>query len=534
MKTAAIYCRVSTDNQETEGTSLQTQLEACLKYCQGKGYNVAYRFSETYSGLSLERPDMDKLRDLVRNDQLDVIVCYSLDRLSRDGVHAVILSEEFEKHNVTLEAVTETVDSSDLGKLITHIKGYAAKLDAERRRDATMRGKKEWARKGRISHGGFARIYGYDYIPVSQEKGGRRVINDIETSWIRQIYQWLVNDGLSTTAITYKLICNGVRTKNGKVWCKQSIRLILTNPAYIGKTYAFTSANGRQFSKPQSEWIEIPDVTPAIISQELFDAAQKQLQINRQKAARNTKYEYLLRGHVYCRSCGRPFRGWASGARIEGKGKLVTRYRCAGKSKLEAPFNRCGSKSWRTDKLEAMVWGKLAEYLSDRDLIISELEKEKQTADQTGVLETALKQVERQLKAVDRDQHKLLQLALMDFPEIQVEIENRKYNKARETLTAQKTDLETHIKTSLDAAVNIPNLERFIENIQQRLPALDFEGKRLALDMLGIKVWIDNESVEVTGTIDPEDGVIMTTQSSLHSHNNILPFSLKICTSVVK
>ena len=45
MKTAAIYYRVSTDNQEREGTSLQTQLEACRNYCQGKGYDVAYRFN---------------------------------------------------------------------------------------------------------------------------------------------------------------------------------------------------------------------------------------------------------------------------------------------------------------------------------------------------------------------------------------------------------------------------------------------------------------------------------------------------------
>ncbi len=67
---AAIYCRVSTDNQEREGTSLQTQLEACLKYCQGKGYDVSYRFSEAYSGLSLERPELDKLRELVRAELL--------------------------------------------------------------------------------------------------------------------------------------------------------------------------------------------------------------------------------------------------------------------------------------------------------------------------------------------------------------------------------------------------------------------------------------------------------------------------------
>ena len=49
---SAIYCRVSTEGQEQDGTSLQTQLEACQKYCQLKGYEVSYQFSETWSGLS--------------------------------------------------------------------------------------------------------------------------------------------------------------------------------------------------------------------------------------------------------------------------------------------------------------------------------------------------------------------------------------------------------------------------------------------------------------------------------------------------
>ncbi len=93
---AAIYCRVSTDNQEREGTSLQTQLENCLTYCQGKGYDVAFRFSEAYSGLSLERPELDKVREMVRTEAIDVVVCYSLDRLSRDPVHGVIITQELE------------------------------------------------------------------------------------------------------------------------------------------------------------------------------------------------------------------------------------------------------------------------------------------------------------------------------------------------------------------------------------------------------------------------------------------------------
>ena len=84
MNKAAIYCRVSTEDQEREGTSLQTQLEACLKYCQDKCFDVAYRFSEACSGLTLDRPKLNELRELVRDKQIDVVVIYCLDRLSRD------------------------------------------------------------------------------------------------------------------------------------------------------------------------------------------------------------------------------------------------------------------------------------------------------------------------------------------------------------------------------------------------------------------------------------------------------------------
>jgi hypothetical protein len=59
----------------------------------------------------------------------------------------------------------------------------------------------------------------------------------------------------------------------------------------------------------------------------------------------------------------------------------------------------------------------------------------------------------------------------------------------------------------------VPNLERFIEDMQKKLPELDFEDKRLALDMLDIMVWLDRESIEVTGTIDTESGIVRTPSS---------------------
>jgi len=504
----ALYCRVSTEDQGKEGTSLQTQLEACLKYCAEKGYDVCYRFSEAYSGLALERPKLNELRELVRNEQIDVLIVYCLDRLSRDPTHGVILTQELEKHGVKLEAVIETVDSSELGKLISYIRGYASKLEAEKIRERTMRGKRARAKEGRIPSGGGTTIYGYDYIKVSQENGGRRVINETEAYWAGQMYDWLINEGLSTNGIVYRLRALNAPSKSGKIWSKHSVQKILTNPAYTGKFYAFTTTKGhKRFSRPQSDWIEIEGVTPTIIPQETFAAAQRQLQVNRTKTVPSTKYEYLLRGHLRCAQCGRAFAGRLGSGSIK-KGKHPYRtYRCMGNLRMYAPIERCQNKGWSANKLERIVWAEIERYLSKPELIISELERQRQDTNQLDTFETELQQIERQLRAVDQEQHQLLHWALKGFPESQVETENKRFNKTRETLTARKKELEAQIKACQDAIINVPNLEAFIGRIQAGIATLDFEGKRLALDMLNITVWLDGENIEITGIIEPEKEV---------------------------
>jgi hypothetical protein len=75
--------------------------------------------------------------------------------------------------------------------------------------------------------------------------------------------------------------------------------------------------------------------------------------------------------------------------------------------------------------------------------------------------------------------------------------------------------MEAQLKASRDAVINVPNLKRFIEDIQKRLPELDFEGKRLAFDMLDITVWLDNDNIEITGTIDT--GIVLTPLSAGYS-----------------
>ena len=504
MKSTAIYCRVSTDNQDREGTSLQTQLENCLNYCKGRGYDVSYRFREAYSGLSLTRPELDKLRDLVRNEAIDIIVCYSLDRLSRDPVHGVILTQELEKHNVNLEVVTETIDSTEVGKLITYIRGFASKLEAEKIRERTMRGRKARAQQGRVPVGGYSKLYGYDYIKVSEANGGRRIVNENEAKWVRQMFEWLVNDGMSCRAIAMKLNSLQIPTKHNNHWSRKVVHQMLSNLAYAGVTIYYH----------QGEPIKLPNITPQIIDKTLFELARRQLRANFEKAKRNMRRQYLLHGHIRCRQCGKLYRSQIT---IQNTKHNTYRYRryiccCATPAPESYPVNRCHNKGWSADKLEALVWTQIEHILADPKLIIAEIEKQHRCVGDISHLQTELRQIEQRLKVIHREQTQLLQWAIKDFPKDMVVIENKRLNAGRESLEAQKAELEQKIKASQEAAVSLPKLEHFIELIRDKLSTLDFETKRTALEMLDIKVWIDNYNVEVTGVIPISDYVIATPQ----------------------
>jgi len=406
-----------------------------------------------------------------------------------------------ERHNITLEAVTEDVDNSELGKLITYIRGYASKLEAEKIKERTMRGKKASVIEGKIPHGGFARLYGYDYDKIKK----KRVVNETEAYWVRQMYDWLVNEGLSTNAITYRLRALNAPTKRSQYWNRSSVIEILKNRAYTGKTYAFTFYQGTNRRKPEDEWMEIPNATPSIVSEGLFQAAQKQLKLNYSKSQRNTKQQYLLRSHLYCRQCGRAYCGHID--------RVIRYYRCPGKNRITSPVERCLNRNWRADKLEASVWEKIAAVLDNPDLIISAIEKQHNKANNLDILESELQRLERQVIELNREQKQLLQWALKGFPEETVEAENSRINRERNRLESHQAELERQIRESREAAIYLPKLEEYIQLIREKLTSLDFDMKRLALDMLNIKVWIDGSSVEITGAILVEDADVVTKSS---------------------
>jgi hypothetical protein len=171
------------------------------------------------------------------------------------------------------------------------------------------------------------------------------------------------------------------------------------------------------------------------------------------------------------------------------------------RKKLTTPLSYA-KKGWNADTLEDMIWAELKRYLSNKDLLVGEMERQQQAATKEEVYAVELERIGRQLKAADWEQHKLLQWALRDFPESQVDAENKRLNQVKKTLNAQRVEVEAHLRACRLAAINQPDLERLIEQVQHRLAHLDFGEKQLALEMLGITVWLDGQEVKITGKID--------------------------------
>src|SRR4051794_512465 len=102
---AAIYARVSTDEQ-ADNFSIETQIKAARLYAEAHGFTVAYEFKEDYSGLKLDRPELNKVRKSMAQGEIDAVIVYESSRLTRSKAHGPLLRDEFADAGIALHFVT--------------------------------------------------------------------------------------------------------------------------------------------------------------------------------------------------------------------------------------------------------------------------------------------------------------------------------------------------------------------------------------------------------------------------------------------
>ena len=159
-RTAAVYARVSTADQADKGYSLPTQIEACMALAQREGYTVppAYVFAEDYTGTSLNRPQLQQLRALVRGKGIHALVVYDPDRLAWKLALQLLLDEECQEDGVRVHFVSFKADESAEGKALVGMRGVFAEYERAKLLERTARGRIGRAKAGFVPNRGSGRL----------------------------------------------------------------------------------------------------------------------------------------------------------------------------------------------------------------------------------------------------------------------------------------------------------------------------------------------------------------------------------------
>jgi site-specific DNA recombinase len=287
----AIYCRVSSSAQE-DNSSLQTQEERCRRYAHEQGWVVTGVFREVHTGSELfERPQLQLLRERVRSHDVDIVLAFALDRISRSQAHLGFLISELDHLGLRLALVTEELADTPEGRLLQSVRGFVAEMERLKIAERTTRGVRARVNSGRPIPGQKA-PYGYAYKDVSRSS---YVINPDEQPIVRRIYESLLAG--STLRRTAQILTEeGIPTPTGRAkrWEVTTLHTILKNPVYTGHPVAYRTSVKRVNGKPSvryrpaSEWVSLPeDVAPAIVTNEEFAAVQLQLARNRAASTRH-------------------------------------------------------------------------------------------------------------------------------------------------------------------------------------------------------------------------------------------------------
>jgi len=423
-KTAAIYARVSSDRQKEEGT-IGSQREALLEYAKAHQLTVPPEWifeDEGYSGAVLARPGLERLRDLAAEGQMEVVLVYAPDRLSRKYAYQVLLIEEFTRQGVETLFIKSPAAQTPEERLLLQFQGMIAEYERAQIAERTRRGRRYRAKEGLVNVMSVA-PYGYRYMKKTEHSQAYFAVDEAQSQVVCKIFELYAKEGWSIAQIARHLNEQKLATRFGKgPWKDATLWGMLRNPAYQGraaygktqncpsqKVIRPTRRNGgfsrRSSSKAvdKGQWIEI--AVPALVSAEIFALTQERLAQNQRLSLRNTKEASLLQGLLVCEQCG--YGLYRSSSR-KGPSRFQY-YRCGGADgyrRLPGPV--CSCRMIRLDYLDDLVWRQILELLRAPELIQAELERRRLDNLNSSPVQQRQEQLERELSRSKQQMDKLL------------------------------------------------------------------------------------------------------------------------------
>ena len=508
----AIYLRVSTSQQERDGTSLETQFEGCATKAEldGETVDAAYVYREQWTGADLDRPQLGLLRQVVRERKIRVLYIFSPDRLARDPLHLLMLMEEFQSAGVEVRFVRGPSDDTPEGRLMIYIQGYFGQKERLEFIERTMRGKRKTAQSGGYPVGAGCGIYGYDYDRYNKV----RTVNEQEARVVRMIFGWAF-EGWTTYRIALKLNEMNIPTKRGRKWEHTSVKRVLEKEDYTGVTHygrkRWRKISGKKrevTDMPKSEWIRIEGFTPPLITAEVFEEVQKRLDTPQARAVKSGR-RYLLTGFGKCPECGSPI----IGSSMRGDRRY---YRCRGAWKNPTRAALCRQGYIPAGYLEEVVWGVVSEAARNPAALISDLREHLSTGD--GDLGARMEEMRREIADLKLQQRRLMELLQKDEKgEIDVEILMTQLGPLKALCDEKESSLrvlEEQRKQNDDADEAAERVARYCQALSDKLDDLDFEGKRATLAAFGVRFEATRKTLSITVTVDPNCTTIAHTLGS--------------------
>ena len=533
MKTAAIYARVSSERQKEDQT-IASQTAALKAHAASLELDVPVEWvfeDQGYSGGTLVRPALERLRDLAAEVHVEVVLCYSPDRLARKYAYQALLIEEFTRAGTAVRFVKGPRSDTPEDELLLQFQGMIAEYEKAQIAERTRRGKQHRACGGSINVLSGA-PYGYRYVRKTDTAEARYEINEDQAAVVRTIFQRYVDAPLSIGSLARGLTAQGIATATGKSRWDRSTRWgMLRNPAYCGRAaFAKTMRSdhrprrtrparlrGEKFShrsgsreRPREQWIEIP--VPAIVSPLLFELAGVRMQDNKHFAARRTREPSLLQGLVVCESCGYSY--YCTSTRT--RARKLYYYRCLGSDDYRYDNGRvCQNRPVRQDYLDALVWEHINVLLSDPELIRRELERRlveiRSTSPTTAQKATLDSEINRVLTAMHRlvDAYQEGLLLLEELRRRMPALRQREASVRAQlaALDAQLYDEETTLKLA-------ENLNGFLARLRAAIQPASIDERQRILRLVVKEVLVGPDRVVIRHSIpsshtDPTAGYLL-------------------------
>ncbi|OON96034.1 MAG: hypothetical protein ATN36_06725 [Epulopiscium sp. Nele67-Bin005] len=507
----AIYSRKS--KFTGKGDSIENQIELCKIYIKNHfgDVEVFVYEDEGFSGGNTNRPEFKRLIEDAKEKKFEALVCYRLDRISRNVADFSVLIKELESYDIDFVSIKEQFDTtSPLGRAMMHISAVFAQLEretiAERIRDNMLESAKSGKWLGGITPTGFCSVEKVEIVDGKEYKSCYLVPIEEEVKKVRLIFEMYLQFESLSKVETY-LLNNDILTKNNTDFKKFSIKNILTNPVYciadsiiydyfINNNYAvsvnkekFDGESGvmgynktnqkakQQRQRKESEWIISAGEHKGIISSQDWIKAQILITQNRSTVRRNTcSKEALLSGIIKCSKCGSCMRPKMNRMTTDGSRRSYY-YVCELKERSKR--QKCDQQNANGIYLDDLIENYIKSMNTDKNKVIEKLREKTKDVNHKKLdnkIEALDKQIEQNNKIIDN-----LLSTLETAPSQVVEIILQRINDIVEqnnkiNLAIEKAAQIENKNKNLEA--NLEFVESLILSFSKAYDTLDFETRK--------------------------------------------------------